>query len=123
MKVQAVWQFFEAERDGNAIHLFAPGARYAHPHASTSAGRRKRDGLCLSDYILDPEDGRRDHLALFVVTAGEGIRERVRGVRSRPASSSRRTPSRRWPSRPPKAAPNGCIAASARTGAFPIRPR
>ena len=30
----------------------------------------KDDGLCLSDYILDAEDGRRDHLALFVVTAG-----------------------------------------------------
>ena len=26
MKIRAVWQFFEAERDGNAIHLFAPGA-------------------------------------------------------------------------------------------------
>ena len=24
MRVKAVWQFFEAERDGNAIHLFAP---------------------------------------------------------------------------------------------------
>ena len=23
MRVKAVWQFFEAERDGNAIHLFA----------------------------------------------------------------------------------------------------
>ncbi len=27
MKVRAVWQFFEAERDGNAIHLFEPGAK------------------------------------------------------------------------------------------------
>ena len=26
MKVRAVWQFFEAEREGNSIHLFAPGA-------------------------------------------------------------------------------------------------
>ena len=32
MKVKAVWQFFEAERDGNSIHLFAPGGRRAHPH-------------------------------------------------------------------------------------------
>ena len=32
MKVQAVWQFFEAERDGNAIHLFAPGGHVADPH-------------------------------------------------------------------------------------------
>src|SRR5438270_6155081 len=26
MKVRAVWQYFEAERDGNSIHLFALGA-------------------------------------------------------------------------------------------------
>ena len=32
MKVKAVWQFFEAERDGNAIHLFAPGGDVAAPH-------------------------------------------------------------------------------------------
>ena len=75
MKVRAVWQFFEAERDGNSIHLFAPGAR-SRCTRSTSAGSGATDGLCLSDYILDAEDGRRDHLALFVVTAGAGIRER-----------------------------------------------
>ena len=52
MKVHAVWQFFEAERDGNAIHLFAPGA--ASPIHTFRFGRQRReDGLCLSDYILD----------------------------------------------------------------------
>ncbi len=75
MKVKAVWQFFEAERDGNAIHLFASGG--AEPIHTFQFGRQRRqDGLCLSDYILDPADGRRDHLALFVVTAGAGIREK-----------------------------------------------
>jgi 5-methyltetrahydrofolate--homocysteine methyltransferase len=74
LHVQAVWQFFEAERDGNAVHLFAPGA--ASPLHTFQFGRQGREnGLCLSDYILDAEEGRRDHLALFVVTAGEGIRE------------------------------------------------
>ena len=75
MKVRSAWRFFEAERDGNAIHLFAPGE--AGPLHTFRFGRQLReDGLCLSDYILDPEAGRRDHLALFVVTAGAGIRER-----------------------------------------------
>ena len=75
MKVRAVWQFFEAERDGNSIHLFAPGNE--RPLHTFHFGRQRRtDGLCLSDYILEAEEGRRDHLALFVVTAGEGIRER-----------------------------------------------
>jgi 5-methyltetrahydrofolate--homocysteine methyltransferase len=76
MKVRAVWQFFEAEREGNAIHLFAPGG--AGPLHTFSFGRQagREDALCLSDYILDPAGGQRDHLAAFVVTAGAGIRER-----------------------------------------------
>ncbi len=74
MKVKAVWQFYEAERDGNAIHLFAPGE--SMPIHTFRFGRQPRaDGLCLSDYILDAEEGRRDHLALFVVTAGARVRE------------------------------------------------
>jgi 5-methyltetrahydrofolate--homocysteine methyltransferase len=75
MKVKAVWRYFEAERDGNSIQLFAPGGA-APTHIFRFGRQRRDDGLCLSDYILDAEDGRRDHLALFVVTAGAGIRER-----------------------------------------------
>ena len=76
MKVKAVWQFFEAARDGNSIHLFAPGG--TDPVETFHFGRQRReDGLCLSDYVLDPVDSRRDHIALFVVTAGECIRERA----------------------------------------------
>jgi 5-methyltetrahydrofolate--homocysteine methyltransferase len=75
MKVKAVWQFFEAERDGNAIHLFAPSG--VSPIHTFRFGRQRREnGLCLSDYILEAEEGRRDHLAMFVVTAGACIRER-----------------------------------------------
>lgn len=75
MKVRAVWQFFEAERHGNSIALYAPGA--ADPlHVFVFERQKKKDGLCLSDYVLDPDaSGRRDHIALFVVTAGEGVRE------------------------------------------------
>ena len=82
MSIRAVWQFFEAERAGNSIHLFAPGA--AQPLHSFRFGRQpKPDGLCLSDYVLEPEgDGRRDHIALFVVTAGEGVRLRAEQAKS-----------------------------------------
>ncbi len=76
MKVRALWQYFETERDGNSIHLFAPGA--SSPLHTFRFGRQpKSDGLCLSDFILDPDpSGARDHFALMVVTAGDGIRER-----------------------------------------------
>ncbi|MCC6538140.1 MAG: methionine synthase [Bryobacterales bacterium] len=73
MKARGVWRYFEAERDGNAVHLFEAGA--ASPLHTFEFGRQPREnGLCLSDYILPPQDGRRDQLALFVVTAGEGVR-------------------------------------------------
>ena len=41
MKVRAVWQFFEAERDGNSIHLFAPGGDA--PLHTFHFGRQRRD--------------------------------------------------------------------------------
>jgi 5-methyltetrahydrofolate--homocysteine methyltransferase len=80
MKVRAVWQFFEAGRDGNSIQLFAPGSA-APIHTFPFPRQPKSDGLCLSDYILDPQAGRRDQLGLFVVTAGEGIRERAEAAK------------------------------------------
>ncbi|MGA2719990.1 MAG: vitamin B12 dependent-methionine synthase activation domain-containing protein, partial [Candidatus Acidiferrales bacterium] len=73
MKIGAVWQFFEAERHGNSIALFAPGG--ASPiHTFHFQRQRIGEKLCLSDYILPSAEGKRDHMALFVVTAGEGIR-------------------------------------------------
>jgi 5-methyltetrahydrofolate--homocysteine methyltransferase len=76
MKVRAVWQFFEAEREANSIRLFAPGAEKPL-HTFDFARQLKGDTSCLSDYILSPPNAERDHLALFVVTAGEGIRDRA----------------------------------------------
>jgi 5-methyltetrahydrofolate--homocysteine methyltransferase len=97
MKVKAVWQFFEAEADGNSIHLYQPlvGAVSNRDSASGRSGlqtpptkpvhtfhfhrQRKPDGLCLSDYICGsalPGATGRDSVALFVVGAGTGIRQR-----------------------------------------------
>jgi len=75
MKIRAVWQFFEVEVSGNAVHLFAPGEKLP-VHSFQFTRQRRGDSLCLSDYVLPAQNGKRDHVALFVVTAGEGIRER-----------------------------------------------
>jgi 5-methyltetrahydrofolate--homocysteine methyltransferase len=74
MTVRMVWQFFEAERDANTLHLFSH--RGTTPIESFHFGRQaKSDGLCLSDFVLDPQDGVRDHVALFVVSAGTCVRQ------------------------------------------------
>jgi 5-methyltetrahydrofolate--homocysteine methyltransferase len=82
MKIRAVWQFFETERDGNSIHLFAPGST-SPLHTFHFSRQPKSDGLCLSDYVLDPENGRRDHIAMFVVTAGECVRSHSEEAKQR----------------------------------------
>ncbi|HEX8882362.1 MAG TPA: methionine synthase [Candidatus Acidoferrum sp.] len=74
MKIRAVWQFFEAESEGESLHLFAPGAKQPL-HTFRFARQRQGDFLCLSDYVLPVNKCRRDHLALLVVTAGEGVRQ------------------------------------------------
>ncbi len=76
MKVRAVWQFFQAERRSNAIELFLPG-RDEPVHVFRFGRQRRNEGLCLSDYILDAQPGGRDHMAIFVVTAGAGVREKA----------------------------------------------
>ena len=82
LKVKAVWQFFEAERAGNSIDLFSPGG--TSPIHTFHFGRQPREnGLCLSDYILPAKEGVRDHLALFVVTAGAGVREKSEEMKAR----------------------------------------
>jgi 5-methyltetrahydrofolate--homocysteine methyltransferase len=81
MKIRVVWQFFEAESEGESLHLFAPGAKEPR-HSFRFARQRQGDFLCLSDYVLPSQSGRRDHLALFVVTAGEGVRQRSEKAKS-----------------------------------------
>jgi 5-methyltetrahydrofolate--homocysteine methyltransferase len=75
MKIRAVWQFFEVEAAGDSLQLFAPG-KVTPVHTFRFPRQRKGDFLCLADYVLPAKNGQRDHLALFVVSAGEGIRSR-----------------------------------------------
>jgi 5-methyltetrahydrofolate--homocysteine methyltransferase len=70
-----VWRFYEAESEGEELRLYAragdrePAARIEFPRQT------KAPGLALPDYVLPAGDGgRRDHVALFVTTAGAGIR-------------------------------------------------
>jgi 5-methyltetrahydrofolate--homocysteine methyltransferase len=71
LHARAVWRFFPAEAEGNRITLRYPetgrvAAAWDFPRQS------REEGLCLADYVLPG-----DHVALFVTTAGEGVRERV----------------------------------------------
>jgi 5-methyltetrahydrofolate--homocysteine methyltransferase len=81
MKAHAVWQFFEAEGDGNRLHVFGSDDRTRPIATFTFPRQRKPDGVSLPDLVLPPERDpqgrivRRDRIGIFVTTAGGGIRE------------------------------------------------
>jgi 5-methyltetrahydrofolate--homocysteine methyltransferase len=71
LRARAVWRFFPAAAEGDRITLVDPET--GRPAAVWDFPRQAREGgLCLADYVLPG-----DHVALFVTTAGAGVRERV----------------------------------------------
>ncbi len=94
----AVWRFFAADAEGNRLRLYgSPDDRDA---AATFDFPRQTggEGLCLSDFVLPAGDrisrfaapgagssatGRRDYVALFVVTCGDGVLELSREWREK----------------------------------------
>ncbi len=75
MKARAVFQFFPAAGEGNTVLLFDPktGKRLV---SFDFPRQEKEGGVCLADFVAPLRDGRpRDHLGMFVTTAGDGIRE------------------------------------------------
>jgi 5-methyltetrahydrofolate--homocysteine methyltransferase len=75
MRVRAVWRFYEAEPDGDAITLYQPGSEKA-AHAFEFSRQANPGGLSLSDFVVRPSGGIRDSMALFVVGAGDEVRDR-----------------------------------------------
>jgi 5-methyltetrahydrofolate--homocysteine methyltransferase len=77
LRANGLYRFYEAAAAGDDLLLFDAGreiARFRFPRQP--AGER----LCLADYVRDDVD---DYVALFVVTCGEGVRERAQALRER----------------------------------------
>ena len=75
MKARAVWRFLPTRAEGNTLTVFesANGSDGERALASWEFPRQPgEEGHCLADYVLE-----NDHIALFVTTAGEGVREQV----------------------------------------------
>ena len=125
MKVKVVWQFFEAEAEGNDIKLYAPTLHTPRSNALVHTfhfhRQRKLDGLCLSDYVCGsalPGATGRDSIALFVVGAGTGIRERAEDYKAK-GEYLKSHALQALAIETAEAAPNGCTVASGKTGDFP----
>jgi len=74
LRADGLYRFFEARASGDTVMLHEGGrevARLRFPRQP--AGER----LCLADYVRDADSGEIDHVALFAVTCGTGVRQRA----------------------------------------------
>src|SRR5439155_87567 len=73
MPPRAVFKFFPAQSEGDAILLYGPGHKvveiFTFPRQATG------EGLCLADFVAPRSTGVTDYVALFAVTCGGGVRE------------------------------------------------
>jgi 5-methyltetrahydrofolate--homocysteine methyltransferase len=75
MRVRAVFKFFKAASVGNQIHVF-DGKSLQPVTVFDFPRQEKAPHVCLSDLLAPFHDGKpQDNLCMFVVTAGEGVRE------------------------------------------------
>jgi len=72
IRARGVYRYFLANSDGNDVIIYSPGgqetARFTFPRQATG------DQLCLADYVA-PVGSDPDSVAMFVVTAGTGVRK------------------------------------------------
>jgi 5-methyltetrahydrofolate--homocysteine methyltransferase len=81
MRAAAIWRFFEAEAEGEAVHVYEPGA--GAPSWTWTFPRQAGGGRCLADLVARPADGVRDSVGVFVVSAGSGVRDLAIEARER----------------------------------------
>jgi 5-methyltetrahydrofolate--homocysteine methyltransferase len=80
MKARGVWRFFRAVSEGNRLILLDGSGRELERFEFPR--QPKAEGLCLADFAR-PAGGEPDAVALFAVTAGEGIRARAQELKEK----------------------------------------
>ena len=73
IRARAIYRYFDAVSEGNSLHLLEGGqVRATFTFPRQAAGER----LSISDFVR-PAGGPPDSVALFITTAGEGVRRRA----------------------------------------------
>ncbi|HLF94473.1 MAG TPA: vitamin B12 dependent-methionine synthase activation domain-containing protein, partial [Planctomycetota bacterium] len=78
MKARGVYRFFKAAGRDNTLFLHDASGREIERFDFPR--ERKADGLCLADFVR-PAGGEPDYVCLFVVSTGEGIRDRAEALK------------------------------------------
>lgn len=78
MKARAVWQFIPAIAQGNDLQLIPPDGQ---AESLRFPRQQRADGVSLPDFVLPADGEHKDHVGLFITTAGAGIRERATALK------------------------------------------
>ena len=74
--VNAVYQFFPAQSDGNKVIVYNPDNHGEILEEFDFPRQGSAPFLCLADFLKPVSSGEMDYVGFFVVTAGKGIRQR-----------------------------------------------
>ena len=74
LRADGLYRFFPARSEGNRLMLFDGGREVGRFDFPRQPGGER---LCLADYVRDSDSGEPDHVALFAVTCGAGVRQRA----------------------------------------------
>lgn len=72
-----MYQFFPAQRDGDDVVIYSPEDAKTEIERFTFPRQQVSPYLCLSDFLKSVDSGEMDYVALMVVTAGHGAKEKA----------------------------------------------
>jgi len=73
-----VYRFFPVQKEGNKIFIFNPDKQEEILTTFTFPRQKSYPYLSLADYLANKEEKKYDYLGMFVVSTGEGVREKAR---------------------------------------------
>ncbi len=76
MKADGVYRFFRAASDGDDLVILDDHGKFELERFHFKR-QNKGEQLCLADYVAPLGSGMEDYVALFIVTAGIGVREKA----------------------------------------------
>lgn len=72
-----MYQFFPAQRDGDDVVIYSPEDQKTEIERFHFPRQQVEPYLCLSDFLKSVDSGEMDYVALMVVTAGHGVKEKA----------------------------------------------
>lgn len=75
LEANAVYRHFPAQADGNELIIYDPADRTKELERFRFERMKKESFLCVADFVRPKESGEMDNMAIFVTSAGKGVRQ------------------------------------------------